>query len=116
MLAVLLGTAIAVLLRQGTSSALNPGPLGFSEVLYAFSSAGNNNRSAFAGLNANTIFYNTSLGLGMLFSRYWLIIPTLAIAGSLVRKKRIPACSGTLETHTPLLFYGLSPWGLSLGP
>jgi K+-transporting ATPase ATPase A chain len=101
-LAVLLGTAVAVLLRQGTSSVLNPGPHGFSEILYAFSSAGNNNGSAFAGLNANTIFYNTSLGLAMLFSRYWLIIPTLAIAGSLVLKKRVPASSGTLETHTPL--------------
>jgi K+-transporting ATPase ATPase A chain len=106
-LAVLLGTAIAVLLRQGTSSVLNPGPHGFSEILYAFSSAGNNNGSAFAGLNANTVFYNTSLGLAMLFSRYWLIIPTLAIAGSLVLKKRVPAGSGTLETHTPLFILWL---------
>jgi K+-transporting ATPase ATPase A chain len=106
-LAVLLGTAIAVLLRQGTSSVLNPGPHGFSEILYAFSSAGNNNGSAFAGLNANTIFYNTSLGLAMLFSRYWLIIPTLAIAGSLVLKKKVPASSGTLETHTPLFILWL---------
>jgi K+-transporting ATPase ATPase A chain len=106
-LAVLLGTAIAVLLRQGTSSVLNPGPHGFSEILYAFSSAGNNNGSAFAGLNANTIFYNTSLGLAMLFARYWLIIPTLAIAGSLVLKKKVPASSGTLETHTPLFILWL---------
>jgi K+-transporting ATPase ATPase A chain len=81
---------------------LNPGPHGFSEILYAFSSAGNNNGSAFAGLNANTVFYNTALGLAMLFARYWLVIPTLAIAGSLVRKKKVPAGSGTLETHTPL--------------
>jgi K+-transporting ATPase ATPase A chain len=106
-LAVLLGTAIAVLLRQGTSSVLNPGPNGFSEILYAFSSAGNNNGSAFAGLNVNTFFYNTSLGLAMLFSRYWLIIPTLAIAGSLVLKKKVPASSGTLETHTPLFILWL---------
>jgi len=106
-LAVLLGTAIAVLLRQGTSSPLNPGPHGFSEILYAFSSAGNNNGSAFAGLNANTIFYNTSLGLAMLFARYWLTIPTLAIAGSLILKKKIPAGSGTLETHTPLFILWL---------
>jgi K+-transporting ATPase ATPase A chain len=106
-LAVLLGTAIAVLLRQGTSSPLNPGPHGFSEILYAFSSAGNNNGSAFAGLNANTIFYNTSLGLAMLFARFWLIIPTLAIAGSLVLKKKVPAGSGTLETHTPLFILWL---------
>ena len=106
-LTVLLGTAMAVLLRQGTSSVLNPGPHGFSEILYAFSSAGNNNGSAFAGLNANTVFYNTALGLAMLFARYWLVIPTLAIAGSLVRKKRVPASSGTLETHTPLFILWL---------
>jgi K+-transporting ATPase ATPase A chain len=106
-LAVLLGTATAVLLRQGTSSVLNPGPHGFSEILYAFSSAGNNNGSAFAGLNANTAFYNTSLALAMLFARYWLIIPTLAIAGSLVVKKKVPASSGTLETHTPLFILWL---------
>ena len=80
----------------------NPGAHGFSEVLYAFSSAGNNNGSAFAGLNANTPFYNTALGLAMLISRYWLIIPTLAIAGSLARKKYTPPGAGTLPTHTPL--------------
>jgi K+-transporting ATPase ATPase A chain len=106
-LAVLLGTAIAVLFRQGTSSVLNPGPHGFSEILYAFSSAGNNNGSAFAGLNANTVFYNTSLALAMLFARYWLTIPTLAIAGSLALKKKVPAGSGTLETHTPLFILWL---------
>jgi K+-transporting ATPase ATPase A chain len=106
-LAVLLGTAIAVLFRQGTSSVLNPGPHGFSEILYAFSSAGNNNGSSFAGLNANTVFYNTSLAFAMLFARFWLIIPTLAIAGSLVLKKKVPAGSGTLETHTPLFILWL---------
>jgi K+-transporting ATPase ATPase A chain len=71
-------------------------------VLYAFSSAGNNNGSAFAGLSANTPFYNIALGIAMLFARYWLAIPALAIAGSLVQKKKIPAGSGTLPTHTPL--------------
>jgi K+-transporting ATPase ATPase A chain len=71
-------------------------------VLYAFSSAGNNNGSAFAGLNANVPFFNTALGLAMLLSRFWLIIPTLAIAGSLVRKKFTPPGAGTLPTHTPL--------------
>ena len=105
--AVLLGTAIAVLLPQGTSSVLNPGPHGFSEILYAFSSAGNNNGSAFAGLNANTPFYNTALGLAMLFGRYWILIPTLAMAGSLAMKKKIPVSSGTLETHTPLFVFWL---------
>jgi K+-transporting ATPase ATPase A chain len=71
-------------------------------VAYAFSSAGNNNGSAFAGLGANTPFYNTALGFAMLFARYWLAIPTLAIAGSLARKKIVPAGPGTLPTHTPL--------------
>jgi K+-transporting ATPase ATPase A chain len=80
----------------------NPGAHGFSEVLYAYSSAGNNNGSAFAGLTANEPFYNSTLGLAMLVSRYWLIIPVLAIAGSLARKKRTPAGVGTLPTHQPL--------------
>jgi len=71
-------------------------------VLYAFSSAAGNNGSAFAGLGANTLFYNTTLGIVMLISRYWLAIPALAIAGSLVSKKKIPAGAGTLPTHTPL--------------
>jgi K+-transporting ATPase ATPase A chain len=84
----------------------NPGIHGFSEVLYAFSSASNNNGSAFAGLSANTPFYNTALGLCMLFGRYWLAIPVLAIAGSLARKKTVPAGPGTLPTATPL-FVGL---------
>ena len=99
---VLAGTAAAVLLPQGLSSLANPGAHGFSEILYAFSSAGNNNGSAFAGLNANTPFYNTALGLAMWFSRYWLLVPVLAIAGSLAAKKRVPAGPGTLPTHTPL--------------
>ncbi len=71
-------------------------------MLYAFSSAGNNNGSAFAGLNANTPFYNIALGIAMLFARYWVALPVLAIAGSLAQKKIIPASAGTLPTHTPL--------------
>jgi K+-transporting ATPase ATPase A chain len=101
-LVVLAGTAVAVLLPQGLSSLANPGAHGFSEILYAFSSAGNNNGSAFAGLNANTPFYNTALGFAMWFSRYWLLVPALAIAGSLAAKKRVAAGPGTLPTHTPL--------------
>jgi K+-transporting ATPase ATPase A chain len=103
---VLIGTAIAVLLPAGKSSMANPGAHGFSEVLYAFSSAPNNNGSAFAGLNANTPFYNTTLGLAILFGRYWLAVPILAMAGSLARKKLVPPGLGTLATHTPL-FVGL---------
>ncbi|NUM43373.1 MAG: potassium-transporting ATPase subunit KdpA [Anaerolineales bacterium] len=99
---VLLGTATAVMSAAGRATIFNPGAHGFSEVLYAFSSAGNNNGSAFAGLGANTPFYNTALGIAMLFARYWLAIPTLAIAGSLVAKKHVPAGAGTLPTHTPL--------------
>jgi potassium-transporting ATPase potassium-binding subunit len=103
---VLIGTAIAVVTPAGKSSMANPGAHGFSEALYAFSSAGNNNGSAFAGLNANTPFYNTALGFAMLFARYWLAVPALAIAGSLARKKIVPPGAGTLPTHTPL-FVGL---------
>jgi K+-transporting ATPase ATPase A chain len=99
---VLLGTAVAVLSEAGRATIYNPGAHGFSEVLYGFSSAGNNNGSAFAGLGANTPFYNTALGLAMLFARYWLAIPALAIAGSLARKKVVPAGAGTLPTHGPL--------------
>jgi K+-transporting ATPase ATPase A chain len=101
-LVVLLGTAIAVLVDAGKAGVANPGVHGFSEILYAFSSAGNNNGSAFAGLSANTPFYNTALGIAMLFARYWLAIPTLAIAGALAAKKTVPAGLGTLPTHTPL--------------
>ena len=99
---VLIGTAVAVVTPAGRASLANPGAHGFSEILYAFSSAGNNNGSAFAGLNANTPFYNTALGLAMLFARYWLAVPALAIAGSLARKKIVPAGPGTLPTDTPL--------------
>jgi K+-transporting ATPase ATPase A chain len=103
---VLVGTAVGVLAPGGTATIFNPGAHGFSEVLYAFSSAGNNNGSAFAGLGATTPFYNTALGLAMLFARYWLAVPTLAIAGSLARKKTVPPGAGTLPTHQPL-FVGL---------
>jgi K+-transporting ATPase ATPase A chain len=99
---VLIGTAVAVVAPAGLASLANPGAHGFSEILYAFSSAGNNNGSAFAGLNANTPFYNTALGFAMLFARYWLAVPTLAIAGSMARKKIVPVSAGTLPTHTPL--------------
>jgi K+-transporting ATPase ATPase A chain len=111
-LVVLVGTAIAVAgpglgFADPTSGEIknplnNPGAHGFSEVLYAFSSAGNNNGSAFAGINANIPFYNVALGIAMFVSRYWLMIPTLAIAGSLARKKYTPPSAGTLPTHRPL--------------
>jgi potassium-transporting ATPase potassium-binding subunit len=96
------GTALAVMLDAGKAGVANPGAHGFSEILYAFSSGSNNNGSAFAGLSANTPFYNTALGFCVLFSRYWLAIPVLAIAGALVAKKKVPASLGTLPTHTPL--------------
>jgi potassium-transporting ATPase potassium-binding subunit len=98
----LVGAAIAVSCAAGRAGIANPGAHGFSEVLYAFSSASNNNGSAFAGLSANTPFYNTLLGLAMWMSRFWLMVPVLAIAGSLAAKKRVPAGAGTLPTHTPL--------------
>ena len=101
-LVVLVGTAIAVMVDPGKAGVANPGAHGFSEILYAFSSAGNNNGSAFAGISANTPFYNTALGIAMLFARYWLAVPTLAIAGAFAAKKTVPAGLGTLPTHTPL--------------
>jgi potassium-transporting ATPase potassium-binding subunit len=103
---VLVGTAVGVVTTAGRAGIANPGIHGFSEILYAFSSASNNNGSAFAGLSANTPFYNTALGLCMLFGRYWLAIPVLAVAGSLARKKTVPPGPGTLPTATPL-FAGL---------
>jgi K+-transporting ATPase ATPase A chain len=80
----------------------NRGAHGFSEVLYAYSSTGNNNGSAFAGLTANEPFHNTVMGVAMLIARFWLIVATLAVAGSLARKKYTPTGPGTLPTHTPL--------------
>jgi potassium-transporting ATPase potassium-binding subunit len=98
----LVGTAIAVASAAGRAAIANPGAHGFSEILYAFSSAANNNGSAFAGLSSNTPFYNTLLGIVMWVSRFWLMVPVLAIAGSLAAKKRVPAGAGTLATHSPL--------------
>ena len=86
----------------GTSSIFNPGPHGLSEMLYAYSSAAANNGSAFGGISVNTHWYNTTLGLAMLFGRFFMIIPPLAIAGSLSRKKRVPASLGTFPVTTPL--------------
>jgi K+-transporting ATPase ATPase A chain len=102
----LLGTAFGVALAAGRAGTANPGAHGFSEILYAFSSASGNNGSAFAGLAANTVFYNVSLGVVMWLSRFWPIVTVLAIAGSLAGKKYVPANAGTLPTHTPL-FVGL---------
>ncbi|PND37738.1 potassium-transporting ATPase subunit KdpA [Paucibacter aquatile] len=103
---VLMGTALAVLSEAGRAGVANPGAHGFSEILYALTSAGNNNGSAFAGLSANTPFYNTLLGVVMWLGRFGVIVPVLALAGSLAAKKRIPVSSGTLLTHGPL-FVGL---------
>jgi len=98
-LLVLLGTAIAVMSDAGRAGIANPGAHGFSEILYALTSAANNNGSAFAGLSANTPFYNTLLGIAMWFGRFGVIVPVLAIAGSLAAKKRIAVTSGTMPTH-----------------
>jgi K+-transporting ATPase ATPase A chain len=106
LLVVLFGTAIAVMVDAGKAGIANPGAHGFSEILYAFSSAGNNNGSAFAGLSANTPFYNAALGVAMFFSRFWLAVPVLALAGALAAKKKIPVGAGTLPTHN-LLFVAL---------
>jgi K+-transporting ATPase ATPase A chain len=99
---VLVGTAIAVMTEAGQAGVSNPGAHGFSEILYALSSASNNNGSAFGGLSANTPFYNTLLAVAMWFGRFAFIVPVLAIAGSLAKKKRIEATAGTLPTHGPL--------------
>jgi K+-transporting ATPase ATPase A chain len=104
-LCVLIGTAIAVMLPAISASVTNPLPHGFSQVLYAFSSASNNNGSAFAGFGANTPPHNLLLGLAMLFARFWVIVPALAIAGSLASKKHVPVSEGTLPTHTPLFVF-----------
>jgi len=124
---VLLGTAVASVTPAGVAGILNTGPHGFSEILYAFSSAGNNNGSAFGGLSANTTFYNTLLGLAMLFGRFWTMVPIIAVAGSLASKKYVTPSAGTLPTHTPLFVMFLASIiiivgaltflpGLALGP
>jgi K+-transporting ATPase ATPase A chain len=95
-------TALAAVTPAATAVTNNPGPHGFSEILYAFTSQGNNNGSAFAGLGTNSLFYNIFGAIAMIIGRFWLAVPTLALAGGLVRKKRVPAGAGTLPTHTPL--------------
>jgi K+-transporting ATPase ATPase A chain len=105
-LIVLIGTAIAVMTAAGRAGASNPGPHGFTQILYAYSSTANNNGSAFAGLSANSPFYNISTGLAMLFGRFLFKLPVLAIAGALAAKKSIPVSAGTLRTNGPL-FVGL---------
>ncbi|TAN40273.1 MAG: potassium-transporting ATPase subunit KdpA [Nitrospirae bacterium] len=124
---VLLGTAVASVTTAGVAGVSNPGPHGFSQILYALSSASNNNGSAFGGLSANTPFYNTLLGLAMLFGRFWVMVPIIAIAGSLASKKYVTPSAGTLPTHTPLFVMFLAGIiivvgaltflpGLALGP
>ncbi len=98
---VLTGTAVAVSIDAGRAAVANPGTHGFTEILYAFSSAGNNNGSAFAGISANTLFYNAALGIVMWLGRFWPIVAVLAVAGSLAAKKRIPVSDGTMPTHGP---------------
>ena len=105
---VLLGTAVAVVTPMGLSGLLNHGPHGFSEILYAFTSMGNNNGSAFGGYGANNPLVNIAGGLAMLLARYWVALPVIALAGSLAAKKLIPAGLGTLPTHTPLFVMLLS--------
>jgi K+-transporting ATPase ATPase A chain len=100
--AVLIGAAVAVMTVAGKMGPPNPGTHGFSEILYAFTSAANNNGSAFAGISANTVFYNVATGLGMFIGRFWPIMAALAIAGSLAAKKRVPVTDGTMPTHGPL--------------
>jgi len=112
---VLLGAAVAVSVPQGTSAVSNPGAHGFSEILYAFTSVANNNGSAFAGLNANTPFYNIATAIGMWFGRFAMIVPVLALAGSLAAKRRIPSTEGTLPTHGPLFVVLLASTVLLVG-
>jgi K+-transporting ATPase ATPase A chain len=97
---------VGVATGAGRSGAANPGAHGFSEILYAFTSAVGNNGSAFAGLSANTTFYNLALGVCMLIGRFWIMVPTLALAGSLAKKKHTPESVGTLRTDGPM-FIGL---------
>lgn len=105
-LAMLGFTAVATVLPSAVGSIANPGPHGFSEILYAYTSAAANNGSAFGGLTGNTPWYNTTLGLAMLFGRYFVIVPALAVAGALAAKKTVPASAGTFPTYGPL-FVGL---------
>jgi K+-transporting ATPase ATPase A chain len=126
-LSILGWTALAVVLPDGLAGIANSGPHGFSEILYAYSSATGNNGSAFAGISANTLFYNTTLSAAMLMGRFLFVIPLLAVAGSLARKKIVAPSAGTFPTHSPLfvgllvgvvlIFGGLTYFpALSLGP
>ncbi len=99
---VLIFTAIAVMIPDGRNAVLNSGPHGFTEILYAYTSTANNNGSAFAGLSANTLFFNITLAIAMLIGRFAIIILTLALAGALAEKKVVPPSPSTLPTHTPL--------------
>jgi K+-transporting ATPase ATPase A chain len=112
---ILIGAAIASVTKIGTSSILNPGPHGLSEILYAFASAAGNNGSAFAGLNGNTVFYNLSLAFNMFVGRYGVLIPVLAIAGSMVKKKSIPPGPGTFQTTGPFFAVVLASVVLIVG-
>lgn len=112
---VLAGTALAVMTSAGKAGIANPGAHGFSEILYALTSAGNNNGSAFAGLSANTPFYNALLGAVMWLGRFGVILPVLAIAGALAAKKRLPATGGTMPTHGPLFVFLLIGTVLMVG-
>ncbi|HSR57433.1 MAG TPA: potassium-transporting ATPase subunit KdpA, partial [Candidatus Binataceae bacterium] len=103
---ILFGTAAATVLRSGLAGLTNPGPHGFTQIMYAYSQAAGNNGSAFAGLNANTDFYNWTLAFGMLLGRFMMAIPALALAGSLVSKKSIPPIAGTFPT-TSAIFVAL---------
>jgi len=114
-LLVLCGAAVGVMADAGKAGVANPGEHGFSEILYAFSSASNNNGSAFAGLSANTPFYNTALGIVMLFARYWLAVPVLAVAGAFAAAKTVPPSAGTLPTHTPLFVFTLISVVITVG-
>jgi potassium-transporting ATPase potassium-binding subunit len=105
-LSILGFTALACVTKLGLAGPFHAGPHGFSEILYAFSSATGNNGSAFAGLSANTVFYNTTLGFAMLVGRFLFIVPMMAVAGSLAAKKIVPASGGTFPTHGAL-FVGL---------
>src|SRR5207302_6744567 len=113
-LAILTLSAASVLLKSALGSISNPGPHGLSEVVYAFTSQANNNGSAFAGLNGNTTWYNVTGAIAMLIGRFFLMIPTLAIAGSLARKQPVPPSAGTFPTGSKLVF-GLLPGPVILG-
>lgn len=114
-LCVLIGTAIAVVTPMGTGGLSNRGAHGFSEILYAFSSMGNNNGSAFAGYGADNPLVNFTGGVAMLLARYWVALPVLAMAGSFAAKKTVPAGPGTLPTHTPLFVVLLAGTVLIVG-